>query len=50
MGAFATQILANEADLQPVPKGWSYLEASSWFYTALTAYAALIFEGEGAEG
>lgn len=41
LGAFATQILAPEVDLRPVPKGWGYVEAASLFYTAPTAYAAL---------
>ena len=50
LGAFATQILADEADLRPIPRGWSYLEASSLFYTAPTAYAALILRARAQKG
>lgn len=50
LGAFATQILADEPDLRPVPKNWSYLEASSLFYTAPTAYAALILRAQAKKG
>lgn len=50
LGAFATQILADEADLRPIPRGWSYLEASSLFYTAPTAYAALILRARAKKG
>ncbi|EXJ56096.1 hypothetical protein A1O7_09027 [Cladophialophora yegresii CBS 114405] len=50
LGAFATQFVASEADLRPVPSGWSYLEACSLFYTAPTAYAALILRAQAKKG
>jgi NADPH2:quinone reductase len=50
LGAFATQILVDEADIRPVPKGWTYVEASSLFYTAPTAYAALVLRGRSHKG
>ena len=50
LGAFATMIQAPEADLRLVPKGWSYVEASSLFYTAPTAYAALILRAQAKKG
>lgn len=50
LGAFATMILSPEVDLRPVPKGWSYVEASSLFYTAPTAYAALILRAHAKKG
>ncbi len=50
LGAFATQILADEADLRPIPEGWDYLAASSLFYTAPTAYAALILRAHAKKG
>lgn len=50
IGAFAEQFLAAEVDLRPIPKGWSYLEASSLFYTAPTAYAALILRAKAKKG
>jgi len=50
LGAFATMILADEVDLRPIPKGWDYKEASSLFYTAPTAYAALILRARAKQG
>ncbi|KAI1615929.1 hypothetical protein EDD36DRAFT_118942 [Exophiala viscosa] len=50
LGAFATMILAEEVDLRPIPKGWGYKEASSLFYTAPTAYAALILRARAKKG
>ncbi|EPE06217.1 alcohol dehydrogenase [Ophiostoma piceae UAMH 11346] len=41
-GAFATKVCATEAQLQPVPPGWSYVEAGGLFVTAPTSYAALV--------
>lgn len=50
LGAFATLIQADEADLRPVPKNWNYLEACSLFYTAPTAYAALTLRAKANKG
>ncbi|KAJ9630188.1 hypothetical protein H2204_008693 [Knufia peltigerae] len=50
LGAFATLIQADQEDLRPVPKNWSYLEACSLFYTAPTAYAALILRAQAKKG
>ena len=41
-GAFAQQICANEASLQPVPEGWSFREASALYLTGPTGYAAMV--------
>lgn len=50
LGAFATQIQSLEEDLRPVPKGWTYRDAASLFYTAPTAYAALILRARAQKG
>lgn len=50
LGAFATMIQAPEVDLRPVPRGWTHVEASSLFYTAPTAYAALILRAQAKKG
>lgn len=50
LGAFATQILSVEEDLRPVPEGWAYRDAASLFYTAPTAYAALILRAQAKKG
>lgn len=50
LGAFATMIQAPEANLRPVPRNWSYVEASSLFYTAPTAYAALVMRAHAKKG
>ncbi|EXJ82306.1 hypothetical protein A1O3_06119 [Capronia epimyces CBS 606.96] len=50
LGAFATMIQASEANLRPVPKNWTYVEASSLFYTAPTAYAALVMRAHAKKG
>lgn len=50
LGAFATQMLVAEPDLRPIPKGWSYLGASSLFFTAPTAYAALRLRAHAKKG
>lgn len=41
LGAFASQIHADEEALRRIPDHWSSLEASGLFYTAPTAYSAL---------
>lgn len=41
-GAFATKIAAPEAVLLPVPKGWSFFDASGLFVTVPTSYSALV--------
>lgn len=50
LGTFATQILVGEAALRPMPKGWSFAEASGLFYTAPTAYAALVLRARAKKG
>ena len=50
LGAFATQALVVEEALRPMPKGWSYVEASGLFTTAPTAYAALILRARAQKG
>jgi NADPH2:quinone reductase len=42
LGAFATQIYVKEESLRSLPSGWTPLQASGLFYTAPTAYAALV--------
>ncbi|KAF4125031.1 NADPH:quinone reductase [Geosmithia morbida] len=41
-GAFATRVCAAEANLLPVPDGWSFQEAAGLFVTAPTSYGALV--------
>lgn len=50
LGTFATMILAGEEALRPMPKGWSYAQASGLFYTAPTAYAALVLRARAQKG
>ncbi len=50
LGTFATQIHIPEVGLRPMPKNWSYAEASGLFYTAPTAYAALILRARAQRG
>jgi len=50
LGAFATQILVEEEALRPMPKGWSFAEASGLFYTAPTAYAGLVLRARAKKG
>ncbi|KIW80700.1 hypothetical protein Z517_07316 [Fonsecaea pedrosoi CBS 271.37] len=49
-GAFATMIQSPAAALRRTPNGWSHIEASSLFYTAPTAYAALILRAQAKPG
>lgn len=41
-GGYSTHICALEAQLRPVPKGWSYVDAAGLMVTAPTSYAALV--------
>lgn len=41
-GGFATHVLAPEASLRPVPRGWSFDDAAGLFVTAPTGYGALV--------
>lgn len=41
-GAYATKICATEAQLRPMPKGWSYFESAGLMVTAPTSYAGLV--------
>ncbi|KAF2101723.1 NAD(P)-binding protein [Rhizodiscina lignyota] len=50
LGTFATQVLVEEEGLRPVPQGWSFAEASGLFYTAPTAYAALVLRARAQPG
>ena len=50
LGTFATQIHVEEEALRPMPEGWSYAQASGLFYTAPTAYAALILRARAQKG
>lgn len=50
LGTFATQALVVEEDIRPMPGGWSYVQASGLFYTAPTAYAALILRARAQKG
>ena len=50
LGTFATQVHAQEVDLRPMPKDWSFAEASGLFLTTPTAYAALILRGRAQKG
>jgi NADPH2:quinone reductase len=49
-GAFAQQICANEASLQPVPEGWSFREASALYLTGPTGYAAMVLRARVQSG
>lgn len=50
LGAFATQILVDEAALRHKPTSWTYAQASGLFYTAPTAYAALVLRARAQTG
>lgn len=41
-GGYATKVCAKEAQLRPMPKGWSFFEAAGLFVTAPTSYAGLV--------
>ncbi|MCJ1374015.1 hypothetical protein MMC20_005245 [Loxospora ochrophaea] len=41
-GGYATHVLAPEAQLRPVPKGWGFFESAGLMVTAPTSYAALV--------
>ncbi|RDA86887.1 hypothetical protein CP532_1422 [Ophiocordyceps camponoti-leonardi (nom. inval.)] len=49
-GSFATRLCVAEDSLLPVPKGWSFADASGLFITAPTSYAALVVRAGIAEG
>ena len=50
LGTFATQIHVGEEGLRPMPKGWTFAEASGLFTTAPTAYAALVLRARAQKG
>lgn len=50
LGTFATQVHVEEEGLRPMPKDWSFAQASGLFYTAPTAYAALILRARAKKG
>ncbi|KAK0669312.1 thioredoxin reductase [Cercophora samala] len=41
-GSYATKCVAKEVSMLPVPKGWSFNQASGLFVTAPTSYGALV--------
>lgn len=41
-GSYATKVSAAEAQLLPVPEGWSFRDAAGLFVTAPTSYGALV--------
>ena len=41
-GGYATKVCANEGQLHPVPKGFSFFEAAGLFVTMPTSYGALV--------
>lgn len=41
-GGYSTRVCALEAQLRPVPKGWSFVDAAGLMVTAPTSYAALV--------
>ena len=41
-GGYATKVCAKEAQLHPVPKGFSFFEAAGLFVTMPTSYGALV--------
>ncbi|KAL9092551.1 MAG: hypothetical protein Q9165_004355 [Trypethelium subeluteriae] len=49
-GGYATQVCALEAQLRPVPRGWSFFDAAGLFVTAPTSYAALVVRAGVKEG
>ena len=50
LGTFATMAVVPEEDIRHMPKGWSYAQASGLFFTAPTAYAALILRARAQKG
>lgn len=50
LGTFATMIHVLEESLRPMPKGWTFAQASGLFLTTPTAYAALVLRAQGREG
>lgn len=44
-GGHGTKVVAPEAQLMPIPEGWSFLEAGSLPEAALTAWTNLVEEG-----
>ncbi|KAF2233848.1 zinc-binding alcohol dehydrogenase-like protein [Viridothelium virens] len=49
-GGYATRVCALEAQLRPVPRGWSFFEAAGLFVTAPTSYAGLVVRAGVKEG
>ncbi len=41
-GAYAGKIVAKEAEILPVPEGWSFRDAAGLFVTAPTSYGGLV--------
>ena len=41
-GGYAYKVCALEAQLQPIPKGWSFYDAAGLFVTMPTSYASLV--------
>jgi len=49
-GAYATQILAPEPALLPIPSSWTFRDAAGLYVTAPTAYGALVTRAETRPG
>lgn len=49
-GAYATQCVAKELSLLPIPEGWSYAQAAGLFITAPTSYGALVVRAKVKQG
>ncbi|KAK2592429.1 hypothetical protein QQS21_009881 [Conoideocrella luteorostrata] len=49
-GAYATQCVAKEVAMLPVPDGWSFTEAAGLFITAPTSYGALVVRANVKKG
>ncbi len=45
-GAIAEQVLLDEADVAPMPRGFSYAQAAGWHVGAITAYTGLVIRGQ----
>ncbi|RCI12353.1 hypothetical protein L249_0474 [Ophiocordyceps polyrhachis-furcata BCC 54312] len=49
-GSFATRLCVGQDSLLPVPRGWSFADASGLFVTAPTSYTALVVRAGIAKG
>ena len=49
-GAFAQRVCVKEANMQPIPEGWSFREASALYLTGPTGYAAMVIRARVQKG